>query len=111
MLVFGLPGNPVSGIVGFLLFVRPTLERLAGRTTVDRSLPTGRLARAFVHSGDRPTYHPARWVAGPGAALETLEWAGSADLRTIARADGFAVFPAGDQVHEAGEIVPFLPLQ
>ena len=31
LLVFGLPGNPVSGVVGFLLFVRPALEALAGR--------------------------------------------------------------------------------
>ena len=30
-LVFGLPGNPVSGLVGFLLFVRPALAALAGK--------------------------------------------------------------------------------
>ena len=30
-------------------------------------------------------------------AIETLDWAGSADLRTVASADGFAVFPGGDR--------------
>ena len=110
-LVFGLPGNPVSGFVGFVLFVRPSLDRLAGRTSPSSRPLEARLARTFVHAGDRPTYHPSRWVAGVGSGLEPLEWAGSADLRTITRADGFAVFPAGDRVHEAGEFIPFLPLE
>jgi molybdopterin molybdotransferase len=43
------------------------------------------------------------------APIETLEWAGSADLRTVAAADGFAVFPAGDRDYIPGEIVGFLP--
>ena len=42
--------------------------------------------------------------------LETLDWSGSADLRTVARADGFAVFPAGDRDYAPGEIVGFLPI-
>ena len=69
----------------------------------------------FVHRGDRPTYHPARRVRAvrgprrPGV-IEILDWAGSADLVGIARADGLAVFPAGDRVFQPGEIVRFLPL-
>ncbi len=80
-----------------------------------RSRPAWR--RAFRHRGDRPTYHPARLKAGSevgssGSSLieiETLAWAGSADLRTAAAADGFAAFPAGDRDYQRGEIVGFLP--
>lgn len=110
-LVFGLPGNPVSGIVGFLLFVRPALEVLAGLTTEEGS-SEAILSTTFRHAGDRPTYHPATLSFRDGNRPEVtpLDWAGSADLRTVARADGFAVFPAGDRAHEAGEIVRFLPL-
>lgn len=109
-LVFGLPGNPVSNIVGFLLFVRPALDTLAGRPGHrDRSV-SARLTKRFVHTGDRPTYHPARRLEGEPLSIEPLDWAGSADLRTVARADGFAVFPAGDRDYSAGEIVRFLPL-
>jgi molybdopterin molybdotransferase len=113
-LVFGLPGNPVSGVVGFLLFVRPALDVLAGRAgRADRSVPA-RLSRPFNHSGDRPTYHPSRvfeaTVPGHLVDVEPLDWAGSADLRTVARADGFAIFPAGDRAYAPGEIVRFLPL-
>jgi molybdopterin molybdotransferase len=112
-LIFGLPGNPVSGIVGFLLFVRPALDILARRKGNGAALlRQGRLAKPYTHNGDRPTYHPARWQAtGPGeATIEPLDWAGSADLRAVASADGFASFAAGDRTYEAGEMVSFLSL-
>jgi molybdopterin molybdotransferase len=107
-LVFGLPGNPVSGAVCFLLFVRPALERLAGRPAGATALPQGRLAAPFQHKGDRPTYHPARWDA-QSQSITPLPWAGSADLRTVAGADGFAVFSAGDRAYDAGEGIAFMP--
>ena len=44
-------------------------------------------------------------------AIITLDWAGSADLRTVASADGFAVFPAGDRDFRTGEIVSYLPMR
>jgi molybdopterin molybdotransferase len=113
--VFGLPGNPVSGLVGFLLFVRRALDNLAGNRRSEHSPIDARLGAAFVHRGDRPTYYPARWLAAPadGASpgvIEPLTWAGSGDLLGVARSDGFAIFPAGDRAFEVGEIVRFLPL-
>jgi molybdopterin molybdotransferase len=113
-LVFGLPGNPVSGLVGYLLFVRPALAVLShrpGSTPVPRP---ARLVRPFRHRGDRPTYYPARRILGAGSSgdlpeIETLDWAGSADLRTVASADGFAAFPAGDRDYSPGDMVDFLP--
>ncbi|MDR3635391.1 MAG: molybdopterin molybdotransferase MoeA [Isosphaeraceae bacterium] len=114
-LVFGLPGNPVSGVVGFLLFVRPALDLLAGRAGRPLGLPLYPLTRAFVHAGEKPTYHPARrveWTGrGPGTVgLEPLASAGSADLLTASRADGFALFPAGDRAYAPGDVVGFLDL-
>ena len=112
-LVFGLPGNPVSGLIGFLLFVRPAIDALlAKESPFDRTIEA-KLARPFTHAGDRPTYHPARRSGGNGSAfeIEPLDWAGSADLRTVAGSGGFAVFPAGDRTYAAGEIVRFLPLE
>ena len=112
-LVFGLPGNPVGGIVGFLLFVRPALDMMrGGAVPATYSYPV-RLVGPFHHRGPRPTYHPARLVGRAGeeiSGVETLEWAGSADLRTVARADGFAAFPAGDRNYEAGQVVDFLSM-
>jgi molybdopterin molybdotransferase len=110
-LVFGLPGNPVSGVVGFLLFVRPVLRILAGLADAPPAPRRGALARAFRHAGDRPTYHPSRLVGTEAEpVIDPLDWAGSADLRTVAGADGFAVFPAGDHEYAPGEVVDFLDL-
>ncbi len=105
-LVFGLPGNPVSGIVGALLFVAPAIRSLRGVRGKDQgplALPA-KLAVTFSHRGDRPTYHPARIVGSLAGVLlvEPLAWAGSPDLLTVTRANGYLHFPAGDMDFEPG---------
>lgn len=113
--VFGLPGNPVSGLVCFELFVRPSLRKIQGFAEVARRTVKGRLAKRFVHQGDRPTYWPAVREAG-NAANDSLElvtplaWHGSGDLRGIVPADCLICFPSGDQEHAAGDIVEYMPL-
>ncbi len=118
-LVFGLPGNPVSSFVCFELFVRPALAALAGRPNWQREYHFGRLATAFRHRGDRPTYHPAIAVraAGPHSGersvhyeVRPLPWQGSADLRTLSQANALAIFPAGDRSFEPGAELPLLLL-
>lgn len=110
-LVFGLPGNPASGLVSFLLLVRPALEVLSGGTPVDRSFEA-RLARPFRQKGERQAYQPSLISTGPTGTLEVepLDWAGSSDLRTVSLADALAVFPPGDRSYRAGEMVRVLPL-
>ncbi len=115
-LVFGLPGNPVSSLVCFLLFVRPAIRRLAGLPSSGDESVEARLARPFGQRGDRPTYFPARRVettpqAPSPLTIMPLDWAGSADLRSVADADGFAIFPAGDRDFREGEIVRYLPFR
>jgi molybdopterin molybdotransferase len=106
-LVFGLPGNPVAAVIGFLLFVEPALRALSpGESSGLARHGTGRLSAPFRHQGDRPTYHPS--TISLEGLVTPLQWAGSADLRGIAAADGFAVFPAGDRLHDEGEEVEFL---
>lgn len=110
-LVFGLPGNPVGALVGFLVFARPALRVLAGWPGEAFALGSARLERPFSHRGDRPTYYPAVLSrAGPPPLAQPLDWAGSADLRRAALADGFLAFEAGDRDYAAGEIVGFLPM-
>ncbi|QEH38200.1 Molybdopterin molybdenumtransferase [Aquisphaera giovannonii] len=114
-LVFGLPGNPLSGLVGFLRFVGPALGRLAGRPEADETVPA-RLAADCTQHGDLTHFRPAALASPPGeagepAAIELLDSVGSADVLAAARADGFAVLPPGDRVFRRGEIVRFLPLR
>lgn len=118
-LVFGLPGNPVSSFVCFELFVRPALAALAGRPNWQRQYYLGRIATAFRHRGDRPTYHPAIAVrtAAPQSAerlvhydVRPLPWQGSADLRTLSQANALALFPAGERSFEPGDELTLLLL-
>jgi molybdopterin molybdotransferase len=105
-LVFGLPGNPVSSLVCFELFVRPALAQLAGRVANPLPLKQARLVKEFRQRGDRPVFHPAILrQEGAEEVVELLDWKGSADLRTLADADCLAHFPAGERTYAAGDRV------
>ncbi len=106
-LVFGLPGNPVSVMVCFELFVRPALRRLAGHADPGPRLVRAVLAEDFPYRTDRPTYHPARLDDGPdGWRVRIVPWFGSPDLRALTQANAFAVLPVGDHHHCAGQTLP-----
>ena len=65
-LVFGLPGNPVSSLVGFELFVRPALLALQGAARPGAArTESGRLARAMRRSPQRDEFVRARSRSGP----------------------------------------------
>lgn len=105
-LVFGLPGNPVSAMVCFELFVRPAIRRLAGHTDPGTRPLQAKLAEDFAYATDRPTYHPA-WLeeAETGRQVRPVAWFGSADLRGLTRANALMLLPVGDQRHRAGQVM------
>jgi molybdopterin molybdotransferase len=112
-LVFGLPGNPVSGLVSFLLFVRPALAILSGQGDGLDDVSSFPLASSYRHSDDRDVYQPARLTDAEDlreVRVEPLPWSGSSDLRAAATGDGFAIFPAGERTYRVGDRVGFLPL-
>lgn len=105
-LVFGLPGNPVSSLVCFELFVRRAIEQLGGRVSDHDTIRMLPLTAQFAHTGNRPTYFPASIeYTNSAPQVRLLQWQGSADLRTLVDANGLVEFPAGDRVYEAGETV------
>lgn len=108
-LVFGLPGNPVSSLVCFELFVRPALRRLKGQADTGPKILPARLARDFPYRTSQPTYYPARLeLTEEGLTAEPVPWLGSPDLRAITAADAFLVLPAGEHTHRAGTRFPVL---
>lgn len=108
-LVFGLPGNPVSSLVCFELFVRPALRRLMGHAKPKTNLAMVPLAADFEYRTDRPTYYPAKLEMGEeGCRVRPIPWFGSADLRGVAEANGFMLIAAGEQRFSAGQDVAFL---
>lgn len=103
VLLFGLPGNPVSAFITFELFVRPVLRRLAGRRDLFRPIDRGRLLDPVSTSLGRRTF--VRVVAERDASgLERRDEAGRVLLRLaggqgshvlsgLVAAEGLAVVP------------------
>jgi len=109
-LVFGLPGNPVSTMVTFLLFVVPALDILSGATPRPLPLLEARLAEPMKEKPGLTHFLPARleW-RGESAAVRPLRWQGSGDIAALSRANCFLVVPADRQDIAAGERVSVLP--
>ncbi len=103
--VFGLPGNPVSSLTGFELFVRPALRRLGGWANCEPATAPATLTDAVTNRGDRPLYRPVRLTDTPAGLTATpVRWAGSGDLRGAAAANGAALVP-GDAALAPGDRV------
>jgi molybdopterin molybdotransferase len=110
-LVFGLPGNPVSAMVTFELFARPTILALAGRRQVMRPRLRARALDPISNPGHRRGYLRVTLVRDGdeyGARLTGDQ--GSAILRSMVEADGLAVVP-GDTVVGKGEHVEVIVLR
>jgi molybdopterin molybdotransferase len=103
--VFGLPGNPVSAMVTFELFVRPALLKMSGRRRLARPRVRARALAPIGNPGHRRGYLRVRLEAtadGLGARLTGEQ--GSAILRSMVAADGLAVVPPDTVVPVDGEL-------
>ena len=111
-LVFGLPGNPVSTLVSFVLFVRPALEALAGHEFPSVRSMEGTLGGAIAHRGKRPSYLPCRVETNDqgGEGVGPLPWRGSADLAALSQANALVMLQEGNYRLEPGEKVSYMLL-
>ena len=97
-LVFGLPGNPVSAVVTFLLFARPALALLQGR---DGPRPRGRAVLGEAVARQRAREDCVRVRLVDGHALPTGPQ-GSHQLSSMLGAEALAIVPRGEGVLPAG---------
>ena len=103
--VFALPGNPVSTLVTFEVFVRPFLGRMMGWTDATRPHVSARLAAPLAKKADRTQYLPARLARdGAGYRVEVLPWRGSADIFTLTRANALAIQPLDTSLGEGDAV-------
>ena len=105
-LVFGLPGNPVSSMVTFLLFVRPALARLQGAPAPPPRL-RAELAVAVPRRPERDECVRVRLEEGRARPTGPQ---GSHQLYSMVGADGLAVIPAGEGELPAGASVEVEPI-
>jgi molybdopterin molybdotransferase len=110
-LVFGLPGNPVSSLVGFELFVRPAVLALQGAAEPGPVYERGRLARGVRRNGRRDELLRARLsVTVDGPVLDPIVGQESHMIARAAGADALALVRRGEGALEAGAVVEFLRL-
>lgn len=105
-LIFGLPGNPVSALVGLEFFVRPALLKLAGHRDPVRP----RLAVTLAHGitpGDRPEFQRAvvRQSADGRLIATTTGAQASSRLASLVGANALLALPARHEPFQAGEMV------
>jgi len=104
--VFGLPGNPVSALVCFELFVREALRCFQRSEKTANSLHTAYLQQAHLVKSDRPVYYPAQISFSDGKIMaKPVRWVGSADIRGTSQANGMICFPPGEKSYQPGDQV------
>lgn len=111
-LVFGLPGNPLSSLIGFLLFIQPALRRQMGLKE-ELIFEEGTLSKSVYNKSGRMSFLPARLkkAAGGKVFVRPLPYSGSADLLAAARADCFFVVGAKQTRAVQGAAVKFLRIK
>jgi molybdopterin molybdotransferase len=102
----GLPGNPVSSFVTFLIFVRPFLLRTQGMTNVEPKAIAARADFEWAQPDARREFLRVKWNAQGGLDLYPTQ--DSAVLTSTAWADGLLDNPAGRAIR-MGDAVRFLP--
>jgi molybdopterin molybdotransferase len=112
VLLFGLPGNPVSSAVTFELFVRPAIRKLAGRRDLLRTADRAVLGDAVTKSHGRRAFlrvQADRDKAGAAVRdergrvrIHLAGGQGSHVISALAAADGLAVIPEADDSLPAG---------
>jgi molybdopterin molybdotransferase len=110
-LVFGLPGNPVSCLVCFELFVRPAVLALQGAAQPAPRFAAGTLAAAIGRNGARDELARARSSLEDGAVvLRPVAGQESHMIVRAAEADALVLVPRGEGELAAGATVRYLPL-
>jgi len=110
-LVFGLPGNPVSTLVGCELFVRPAVLALQGAADPGPRFSAGRLAETVSRNPGRDDLMRARTeVTDDGIVLSPATGQESHMIVRAAEADALVLVPRGEGELAAGDSVRYLPL-
>jgi molybdopterin molybdotransferase len=106
---FGLPGNPVSTMVTFEIFVRPLLDALCGAAPDKLRFLQSRLAAEVRTKTGLTRFLPAQ-LSGEfeRTEVELVRWQGSGDVAAMARANCFLVVPPDRERLAAGEMVSVL---
>jgi len=110
--IFGLPGNMVSSMVSFHLFVKPAIRLRCGRDLWRNKCQYARMGQPMKNPGGRANFVRCRLSHTPTGlpiALPTGQQ-GSGMLTSMRNADGFALLPSDKSDIAEFDVVEFIPL-
>jgi molybdopterin molybdotransferase len=107
--VFGLPGNPVSTMVTFDLFVRPAIDLLSGAPATGLPFVEAVVTQRLSEKPGLTHFLPAAVEYGQAPRVTPLVWQGSGDVVAMSRANCLLVVPPDRENIEPGERVQVLP--
>ena len=111
MPVIGLPGNPVSALVTFELFVRPLIRRMLGLSGSGRITLSAVTCERMAKDTERRAYLRVRLSRGAdGLEARSAGGQASSQLRPLADANGLLIVPEGEPAAEAGHAYDALVL-
>ncbi len=109
-LIFGLPGNPVSAMVTFELFVTPAIDVFDGAAPRPLALFRAKVKHELDEKPGLAHFLPARLeFTDDGPAVEALRWQGSGDAVTLVKANCFIVVGTSQEHVSAGDWVDVFP--
>lgn len=110
--VFTLPGNPVSALLSFEVFVAPALRRLAGLPDLDRSTPTATVVKGWRSPPGRRQFARCLLQQTPsGPTLQPVGGQGSHLVADLVDANCLVIVPEEVTAVQEGDELPYIPLE
>lgn len=105
-IIFGLPGNPVSTMVIYDIFVKPVLKKMSGDSVNFNSTGKARVEKDFRRKkAERQEYIPVKITrSGMEVGAIPVEFHGSADMMAVTKANGLLIIPVGVDKISKGDV-------
>ena len=108
---FGLPGNPVSAFVGFIVFVRPALEKLSGQGPLPRPHKMARLAEPLESDGRESYLGAVVSLENDVLVARLTGHQGSGNIFSLVRANALLIVTSGVKSLPANSEVEIWPIE
>lgn len=106
-LIFGLPGNPVSVLITFELFVVPAIDKILGKKTNAPLMPMKLMKKFQRKDAQREQYYPVRIIR---QGVLPLNFHGSAHMQALTQAEGIMQIKRGLKKFKKGIMVDVRPI-
>jgi molybdenum cofactor synthesis domain len=108
-LVFGIPGNPIPNFIVYWLFIHPALRKMTGYPESAPRFLIGTLTEDFKTKGDRQNFVLITIKMKNGQyQIQPVNSHGSADLQSLAQADGFMKLDIGQKIFKKNQEISFI---